>query len=353
MNTLTRAFSAFFASIILAAIIANPVISGLKKLKLKQIFREKSEVRNLADLHAAKAGTPTLGGLIILIPCLLCTLCFAKINTVILATLTIYTGLSILGFCDDFLKIFKKNTKGISGKKKLLVQLILSAVCFFILKLDTQTTFLTDTILVPFTNGMSLAIWPVIIFAFFFLVLAGTSNAVNLTDGLDGLAASQIVINTFFLGIACYILGSHDTYSIVSRAHETSLLIPQIAELSIFCASLAGATLIFWWHNCSPASVFMGDTGSLAIGGALGMIALATYRPFLLILTGMVFVAEAVSVMLQVYYYKFTGGKRIFRMAPLHHHFELGGMREQKIVIRALIFTLISTILAIIVLKFY
>lgn len=353
MSTLTRAFFAFFASTIFAAIIANPIISELKKLKLKQIFREKSEVRDLADLHAAKAGTPTLGGIMILIPCLICTLCFAKLNTSVLATLTIYIGLSILGFCDDFLKISKKNTKGIPGKKKLIVQLILSAACFLMLKFDAQTTLLTETILVPFTNGISLAILPVIMFVFFFLVLAGTSNAVNLTDGLDGLAASQIIINTVFFGTACYILGSHDTFSIVARAHWTSQLIPQIAELSVFCSSLAGATLIFWWHNCSPASVFMGDTGSLAIGGALGMIALATHRPFLLIITGMVFVAEAISVILQVYYYKFTGGKRIFRMAPIHHHFELGGMREQKIVIRALIFTLISTVLAIMVLKFY
>lgn len=287
-----------------------------------------------------KKGTPTMGGLLILFSTGIATLLWGDLSNAYLWIVLMVTFIfGILGFIDDFLKVTKRNSKGISGKIKLVVQVITSILACIWIQSIADPAFTTH-LSIPFTKHLLLDIsWFYIPFAV--VVMVGASNAVNLTDGLDGLAIVPVVIAAGCFALISYLVG-HIEFA-------RYLHIPYVAhtgELAIVCAALVGAGLGFLWYNAPPAKVFMGDTGSLALGGSIGTISVVTKHELVLAIVGGLFVMEAASVILQVYYFKFTGGKRIFKMAPLHHHFEKLGWHETTVVIRfwiiAIIFALIG-----------
>ncbi len=283
-----------------------------------------------------KAGTPTMGGFLILIALILSTALWADLrNGYIWAALGVTIGYGIIGFIDDYLKVTKRNHKGLSGKLKLSLQIIIAlAAALWIMKLTRDP--LSTSLAIPFFKDVLLDLgWFFIPFAAF--VMVGASNAVNLTDGLDGLAIGPVLIAAAVFGIITYLTGN-TVFSNYLQVHY----VPGAGELSIFLGALMGASLGFLWYNAPPAMVFMGDTGSLSLGGALGTVSVITKHELVLALVGGLFVLETVSVIVQVISYKLTG-KRVFQMAPLHHHFEKKGWAEPTIVIR---FWIIATILA-------
>ncbi len=310
---------------LLLSLILGPYF--IRKLKEKQV-KEKIRAEGPAS-HLTKEGTPTMGGLIILFSVVLPTALWADLTNryiqMILLT-TIWMGL--IGFMDDYLKAIRHQPKGLVGRKKLVGQislgLILGALLYFFPpshNFDTATE-------IPFIKNYFLD-FGILYIPFVVLVLTGSSNAVNLTDGLDGLAIGLTGLCAIaFAGIA-YVTGRTD----FSRYLGITYL-EGSGELTIFCGTLIGAALGFLWFNSYPAEVFMGDTGALALGGSLGIIAVMVKKELLLVIVGGVFVAEALSVILQVSYFKWSKGKRIFKMTPLHHHFELSGWKEPKVVIR-------------------
>lgn len=283
-----------------------------------------------------KAGTPTMGGFLILIALILSTALWADLsNGYIWAALGVTIGYGIIGFIDDYLKVIKRNHKGLSGKLKLFLQIIIAlAAALWIMKLTRDP--LSASLAIPFFKDVLLDLgWFFIPFAAF--VMVGASNAVNLTDGLDGLAIGPVLIAAAVFGIIAYLTGNL-VFSNYLQVHY----VPGAGELSIFLGALMGASLGFLWYNAPPAMVFMGDTGSLSLGGALGTVSVITKHELVLALVGGLFVLETVSVIVQVISYKLTG-RRVFQMAPLHHHFEKKGWAEPTIVIR---FWIIATILA-------
>ncbi len=283
-----------------------------------------------------KAGTPTMGGFLILIALILSTALWADLsNGYIWAALGVTIGYGIIGFIDDYLKVTKRHHKGLSGKLKLSLQIIIAlAAALWIMKLTRDP--LSTSLAIPFFKDVLLDLgWFFIPFAAF--VMVGASNAVNLTDGLDGLAIGPVLIAAAVFGMIAYLIGN-SVFSNYLQVHY----VPGAGELSIFLGALMGASLGFLWYNAPPAMVFMGDTGSLSLGGALGTVSVITKHELVLALVGGLFVLETVSVIVQVISYKLTG-KRVFQMAPLHHHFEKKGWAEPTIVIR---FWIIATILA-------
>lgn len=305
----------------------------IRKLKDKQIGQQ---VRNDGpESHFSKAGTPTMGGGLILLATLLPALLWMDwTNDVLWSTSIVTITFGLIGFLDDYLKVSKKNTKGLSGKFKLLGQFIVAGIvcCFHYYKTGNGSLHF------PFLKSFSLDLgWTYILFATF--VIVGSSNAVNLTDGLDGLAIGPTLTTSSALAILAYVAG----HAKIAEYLQIPYL-PGTGELTIFCCCLVGAGMGFLWYNTYPAQVFMGDVGSLPLGGALGTIAVFTKNEIILAIVGGVFVMEAVSVITQVTSFKMTG-KRIFRMAPIHHHFELKGWPEPKVIVR---FWIISIILAII-----
>ena len=283
-----------------------------------------------------KAGTPTMGGFLILIALILSTALWADLsNGYIWAALGVTIGYGIIGFIDDYLKVTKRHHKGLSGKLKLSLQIIIAlAAALWIMKLTRDP--LSTSLAIPFFKDVLLDLgWFFIPFAAF--VMVGASNAVNLTDGLDGLAIGPVLIAAAVFGMIAYLTGN-SVFSNYLQVHY----VPGAGELSIFLGALMGASLGFLWYNAPPAMVFMGDTGSLSLGGALGTVSVITKHELVLALVGGLFVLETVSVIVQVISYKLTG-KRVFQMAPLHHHFEKKGWAEPTIVIR---FWIIATILA-------
>jgi len=283
-----------------------------------------------------KKGTPTMGGVLILLAVCSATLLWADLtNPFIWAVLGVTVGFGIIGFVDDFLKVSKRNTKGLSGKLKLAAQVSISAVATFWI-LSHLPAGLQTTLAVPFFKDLLLNLsWMFVVFAV--LVMVGSSNAVNLTDGLDGLAIVPVMIAAGVFGFVAYLAGN-TIFSDYLQLHY----VPGSGELAIFCGSLVGGGLGFLWFNAPPAKVFMGDTGSLALGGALGAVSVVTKHELVLAIVGGLFVLETVSVIVQVVSFKLTG-KRVFAMAPLHHHFEKKGWAESTIVIR---FWIIASILA-------
>lgn len=283
-----------------------------------------------------KKGTPTMGGVLILLAVCSATLLWADLtNPYIWAVLGVTVGFGIIGFIDDFLKVSKRNTKGLSGKLKLALQLSISGVAAFWMLSHLPITLQT-TLAVPFFKDMLLNFgWMFVLFAVF--VMVGSSNAVNLTDGLDGLAIVPVMIASGVFGIIAYLSGN-TIFSTYLQLHY----VPGAGELAVLCGSLVGSGLGFLWFNAPPAKVFMGDTGSLALGGALGAVSVVTKHELVLAIVGGLFVLETVSVIVQVVSFKLTG-KRVFAMAPLHHHFEKKGWAESTIVIR---FWIIASILA-------
>lgn len=288
-------------SAVVAFLCAPKLIPILRKMKFGQSIREEGP-----ESHYVKAGTPTMGGLIILLGLTISTLFFAKFSIEIILALFITLGHALLGFIDDFIKVVLKRSLGLKAKEKLLGQIFMAVALSYI---SINYLQLGTDIWIPFLDHkleLGYFYYPLL-----FFVLVGTTNAVNLTDGLDGLAAGTASIALITYMIICLYLNQLD--------------------LAIFCSAVLGATLAFLKFNYYPAKVFMGDTGSLALGGALAIVAILTKTIILLAILGLVFVMEALSVIIQVTSYK-TRGKRVFRMSPLHHHFELGGWNETKVV---------------------
>lgn len=291
------------------------------------------------EQHFSKKGTPTMGGLLILFSVLISTICFADLtNPYIWIVLFVTFGFGLLGFADDYLKVTKKNTKGVAGKMKLTVQLLISIIACLWIQKYSAVEYKTS-IALPFVKSFLLDMgWFYLIFVA--IVIIGASNAVNLTDGLDGLAIGPVVIATACFALICYLVGN-----IVFANYLQIHYVAGVGELAVLCSALIGAGLGFLWYNAPPAKIFMGDTGSLALGGALGTISVITKHEIVLAIIGGLFVMEALSVIIQVYYFKLTGGKRVFLMAPIHHHFEKKGWPESTVVIR---FWIIAIILALI-----
>ena len=283
-----------------------------------------------------KQGTPTMGGVLILLAVTLSTLLWADIyNGFIWAVLGVTIAYGSIGFMDDYLKVSQRNTKGLSGRLKLVMQIAIAAVATFWIVSNLPSEIATS-LSIPFFKSLLIDLgWMFIVFAI--LVMVGASNAVNLTDGLDGLAIVPVMIAACVFALIAYLSG-HSGFSTYLQLNY----VPGSGELAIFCGSLVGAGLGFLWFNAPPAKVFMGDTGSLALGGALGSVSIITKHELVLAIVGGLFVLETVSVIVQVVSFKLTG-KRVFAMAPLHHHFEKKGWAESTIVIR---FWIIASILA-------
>jgi phospho-N-acetylmuramoyl-pentapeptide-transferase len=283
-----------------------------------------------------KKGTPTMGGVLILLAVCSATLLWADLtNPYIWAVLGVTVGFGVIGFIDDFLKVSKRNSKGLSGKLKLALQLSISGVAAFSI-LSHLPIHLQTSLTVPFFKDLLINLgWMFVLFAIF--VMVGSSNAVNLTDGLDGLAIVPVMIASGVFGIIAYLSGN----TIFSNYLQLNY-VPGAGELAVLLGALVGSGLGFLWFNAPPAKVFMGDTGSLALGGALGAVSVVTKHELVLAIVGGLFVLETVSVIVQVASFKLTG-KRVFAMAPLHHHFEKKGWAESTIVIR---FWIIASILA-------
>jgi phospho-N-acetylmuramoyl-pentapeptide-transferase len=285
-----------------------------------------------------KKGTPTMGGLMMLFSVTVSTLLWADITShYVWMTLFVTLGYGAIGFADDYLKVSKKNHKGLSGKKKLLAQFSIGLIAAVWVSAVTPDA-LNHHLALPFLKNVLIDLG-IIYFPFVVVVLVGASNAVNLTDGLDGLAIVPIMIAAACFGLIAYLVGNT-----VYANYLHIDFVPGTGELAVFCAAMIGAGLGFLWYNAPPAMVFMGDTGSLAFGGSLGMIAVICKHEIVLAIIGGLFVVEALSVMIQVASFKLTG-KRVFRMAPIHHHFEKLGWQEPTVVIR---FWIVAVILALI-----
>ena len=284
--------------------------------------------------HLAKRGTPTMGGLMILTALVLSMLLYMDFtNPFVWACLAVTIGFGAIGFMDDYDKVTKRSHKGVPGRVRLLMEFAVAGVAAYIIVSQLNTN-----LYVPFLSGRYIPLGP-FYYVFAAFVIVGAGNAVNLTDGLDGLATMPVIIAAGTFAIICYLAGRVDYATYLGIPH-----VPRAGELAIFCAGIMGAGLAFLWFNAPPAAVFMGDTGSLALGGALGAIAVAAHHEIVLAVVGGLFVLEAVSVIIQVFWFKRTG-RRVFRMAPIHHHFEQKGWKESTVVIR---FWIISLILAVI-----
>jgi phospho-N-acetylmuramoyl-pentapeptide-transferase len=341
-----RAMAAALTSLMLSLAMGPKMIVLLTRLKLGQPLRLKSEVRELADLHSSKKGTPTMGGILILFSVTISSLLWCDpMNRFFWLVLGSMLFLGFIGFADDYQKVAKKNAKGIRGWQKMAAQGLLAVFVFLYLSYTASYPGEWNRLYIPFLKSAVVVDMGILTVIFFGLVIMGTSNAVNLTDGLDGLAIGCSISVALTYAIFCYAAGNAKL--------ATYLILPLVSgagELAVFCSAMVGSGLGFLWFNCHPARVFMGDTGSLALGGVLGVIALCVHQELLLIIAGGVFVLEAGSVMLQVASFKLTG-KRIFAMSPLHHHFELKGWDETTVVVRFWIMSLIGAMAALATLK--
>lgn len=329
-----RVIFSIVTSFILAMFIAPRVIANLKLRQIGQNVREEG-----VKEHLKKTGIPTMGGVIILIPVMITTLLWSRFNPYVIIALTITASMGLIGFFDDITKVLKARSLGLTAKQKLAAQIVIGALAAVVIAYypglrfelaapgQGQSAVLASTsIQIPVLGAIDLG-WFYIPFAI--AVIVGATNAVNLTDGLDGLAAGTTAVAAAPFLVFSYVCGH-----IIFAKHLGVAYIAGVGELTVMCASVIGGCLGFLWHNAHPAAVFMGDTGSLALGGALGAIALCSKTEIYLAIVGGIFVIEALSVIIQVTYFKLTKGKRIFKMAPIHHHFELCGWAEEKVVIR-------------------
>jgi phospho-N-acetylmuramoyl-pentapeptide-transferase len=350
----TRILAAAITSLVISFFLGPWFIDRLRSRQIGQQIREDGP-----EGHHKKAGTPTMGGSLILMSFVTATLLWCDLhNRFIWLALMVTVGFGVVGFMDDYLKISKRNTKGVSGKLRLLAEFaIAGAALSYLFLSDVMAPDLRLHLQLPFTDfsegAIELPAWLYICFAS--IVVVGTANAVNLTDGLDGLAIGPCIINAGTFLIFAYLAGVQTTLlvQIAGELREQNLAqylniahIQGSAELAIFCAGMLGAGIGFLWYNTYPASVFMGDVGSLSLGGAIGMLAVLTKNEFVLVIVGGVFVVEILSVIIQVGSYKMRK-KRVFLMAPIHHHYELKGWEEPKIIVR---FWLISVLLALLAL---
>jgi phospho-N-acetylmuramoyl-pentapeptide-transferase len=341
-----RTAGSMATALIISFLMGPWIIERLRVLRVGQVVREEGPAE-----HLIKAGTPTMGGVLMLVATTSATVLWADLtapNILIAVAVLLWAG--ALGFLDDYLKVVRRRTEGLVARYKLVGQGLIGLLVAGALLLLPIMTHPTWTMVPFFADWHVDFLWWAFI-PWVMLVLAGSSNAVNLSDGLDGLAAGLSAIAAATFAVFAYVIGRVDT------AHYLGLMyIPGAGELTIFCAALAGAALGFMWFNAHPADVFMGDTGSLALGGAIGAVAILLKMEFLLIVVGGVFVLEAVSVMIQVGYFKFTArrygaGRRFFEMAPLHHHFEKRGWAESKVIIRFWILGILCSLMAFSTLK--
>jgi len=319
-----RAAAAAVLALIVSFVIGPIIIRRLRKSQIGQVIRSDGPAT-----HLKKAGTPTMGGLIILCSILLPVLLFARLDnlyTQLMLGVTVWMG--AVGFLDDYLKVVKKYPKGLIGRYKLLGQFVWGLIAGLAVTLSSEYAGVESYTTMPFFKNLMVN-FGIFYIPMVILLIAGTSNAVNLTDGLDGLAIGLVGIAALSFAGMSYVTGRVDFSRYLSIFY-----LKGAGELTVYCAALIGAAMGFLWFNSYPASVFMGDTGALALGGALGTMAVLLKKEIILLVVGGVFWVENLSVILQVASYKWRGGKRIFRMAPLHHHFELLGWPEEKIVVR-------------------
>jgi phospho-N-acetylmuramoyl-pentapeptide-transferase len=343
-----RTIMATITAMVLTFVLAPWFIRELRRKQIGQVVRAEGP-----ETHRVKAGTPTMGGALILLSLLLPTVLWADLrNPFVLATAAVTAGYGVIGYLDDYLKIKRRHSGGLPGRYKLLGQVLIGGAALsytFLLpsKLPADWFTIRTKVALPFMafSRSTLELHPWVYVAFALFVVVGTSNAVNLTDGLDGLAIGPVMTCAATYLIWAYITGA----TIAGFSLATYLDIPRIAsvgELAVYCGAVLGAGIGFLWYNTYPAQVFMGDVGSLALGGGLGMLAVFTKNELLSVLLGGIFVAETLSVITQVTSYKLTG-RRIFLMAPIHHHFEKKGWAEPKIIVR---FWIVSILLALVTL---
>lgn len=335
-----RAGGAFITSLVFGFVFGKPLINLLRRKQGRgQPIRTDGP-----ESHFSKAGTPTMGGAMILGALLVSTVLWARLdNMFVWVVLFVTVSFGIIGFADDYAKVSKQNTTGVSSKVRLGLGFIIALIASIAasqlhpggLSLQVAIPIMKDT-LIPFG---------ILFFPFAMLVIVGTANAVNLTDGLDGLAIMPVMIAAAALGVLAYAVGRVDFTQYLDVHY-----VPGTGELFVFCMALIGGGLGFLWYNAPPAAIFMGDTGSLALGGALGSIAVLTKHEIVWMIIGGVFVAEALSVIIQVFWFKRTG-KRVFLMAPIHHHFEKKGYAESQIVIRFWIIALVLAMIGLATLK--
>ena len=335
-----RAVMSALTALAISFVIGPVMIRRLTTYKIGQSVRDDGP-----QTHLIKAGTPTMGGALILVAILVSTLLWADLkNIYVWVVLFITAGYGVVGWVDDYRKVVHRNPKGLPARVKFFWQslIALGGVAFiaFSSHLPAQTE-----LIVPFFKTVAIPLGAVGFMALAYCVIVGTSNAVNLTDGLDGLAIMPTVMVASALAIFAYVAGNVVFAKYLQLPH-----IPGAGELAVFCAAIAGAGLAFLWFNAYPAEVFMGDVGALALGGALGVVAVIVRQEIVLFIMGGVFVVETLSVVLQVASFKLTG-KRIFRMAPLHHHYELKGWKENQVVVRFWIVTMILVLIGLSTLK--
>ncbi|HFC97624.1 MAG TPA: phospho-N-acetylmuramoyl-pentapeptide-transferase [Thermosulfurimonas dismutans] len=334
-------FRTFYATVtagLLVFFLMPRFIAYFRRKRMGQIIREEGP-----QSHHTKAGTPTMGGVVMIAAVTLAVLLWGNLtNPYLWLALGTLLSFGSLGFVDDYLKLTRGRNLGLRAREKLLVQAVLVAGLWFLL---FRVVGLSDELVFPFLKTLHPELG-LLYLPFLFLVVVGTSNAMNLTDGLDGLAIVPFMVVAGVYGLLAYLTGH------VKFAHYLQIpYVPGVGELAVFCGALFGAGLGFLWYNAHPAEIFMGDVGSLGLGAALGAVAVMVKEELLLVVAGGLFVAEALSVILQVGYFKLTGGRRLFRMAPLHHHFELSGWPENKVVVRFWIVSVICGILALSTLK--
>ena len=335
-----RSILAALTALIVGLLCGPLTIRWLRGLQIGQMVRDDGP-----KSHLSKAGTPTMGGVLILLAITISTLLWGDLRqTSLWVVLLVTLSFGLIGWVDDYRKLVLKNSKGLPGRWKYFWQSLITIVTLIFL-LNNNNIPLHDQLTVPFMKSYFIHLG--ILFPFFaYFVIVGSSNAVNLTDGLDGLAIMPIVMVGGALGIFVYAASN------AMDAHYLGIpFVANTGEITIFCASMVGAGLGFLWYNAYPAQIFMGDVGSLSLGAALGTIALLIRQELVLMIMGGLFVIETVSVILQVGYFKYTHGKRLFRMAPLHHHFELKGWTEPKVIVRFWILTVIFVLCGLATLK--
>ena len=347
-----RTAGAAVTALLLSWWLGPKIIAKLKQLKFSQQYEDKAEAAGGLKARVNKKGTPSMGGVMIVLTLDITALLWARWNEFLALTLMSVVVLAALGFYDDWVKLTKQDKAGIHSKVKLIVQIGLGLFIALYLWNHQSMSDLVRKLMVPFyPEAVDFAGAGIVGLLITVAAIVGSSNAVNLTDGLDGLAIGCTLIVAFVFIILTYIAGNVKT--------AEYLLVPYVegaGELTVFCAAMIGAGLGFLWFNCHPAQVFMGDTGSLALGGSLGVIAVLIHQPFVLVIAGGVFVLEALSVMIQTGWFKYTRrkygeGRRVFLMAPLHHHFEKKGWHESQVVARFYILGILFAVLALSTLK--
>lgn len=349
-----RTAYATVTALLISLLFGGRAIRALREWNIGQQIREEGP-----QAHMAKRGTPTMGGVLIIASVLISTLLWARLSSVYVWTTIVATlAFGAIGFVDDYAKMAKQRSLGLTGKQKLAAQLVIALGVWAVLYISTRyfATKYSWNVSIPFIKATAIPdgvsyIGPYLYLGLIVVVLLGWTNAVNLTDGLDGLAISVTFIAMAAMTAFTYLISDSRWTRYLDLTHR-----PEAAELTVFCGAMVGASLGFLWFNAPPAQVFMGDVGSLAIGGALGTVGVLTKQEFILVMVGGVFVIEALSVVLQVSFFKMTRastgtGRRLFRMTPLHHHFEMQDWNESKIVFRFLILAILFALLSLSTLK--